>query len=107
VIVGKQSVGKSSLLEALTEIPFPVGDGLCTRFATRIISRRTTPGTPDMVAVSIENGDVNPFGDADGDGQTGNLELEVQHPITVNNFKDVIRQVCLVYIPRLLPNWLT
>lgn len=96
MIVGKQSVGKSSLLEALTEIPFPVGGGSCTRFATRIISRRTPPGTPDMVAVSIESGGVNPFSDSEDDGQTGSVELNVQHPITAENFKEVISQACLI-----------
>ncbi len=97
MIVGKQSVGKSSLLEALTEIPFPVGHGLCTRFATRIISRRTTPDTLDMVKVFIEPGDVNLFGESKGDGQTGSVELKVPSPMTAANFKDVINQACLVY----------
>ncbi|KAI0118153.1 interferon-induced GTP-binding protein Mx [Nemania sp. FL0031] len=36
VVCGDQSAGKSSLLEALTEIPFPRNDSLCTRFATEI-----------------------------------------------------------------------
>lgn len=54
MIVGQQSAGKSSLLQSLTDIPFPVGDGLCTRFATRIISRRSAPDTSDIVKVSIE-----------------------------------------------------
>ncbi|KAK6850581.1 hypothetical protein PG987_000215 [Apiospora arundinis] len=36
----KCALGKSSLLEALTEIPFPRNDNLCTRFATEIILRR-------------------------------------------------------------------
>jgi GTPase SAR1 family protein len=40
VVCGDQSAGKSSLLEALTEIPFPRNDNLCTRFATEIILRR-------------------------------------------------------------------
>jgi GTPase SAR1 family protein len=40
VVCGDQSSGKSSLLEALTEIPFPRNDNLCTRFATEIILRR-------------------------------------------------------------------
>ncbi|KAH6712291.1 P-loop containing nucleoside triphosphate hydrolase protein [Leptodontidium sp. MPI-SDFR-AT-0119] len=57
VIVGQQSAGKSSLLRSLTDIPFPVGDGLCTRFATRIISRRSAPDTADEVKISIEPGD--------------------------------------------------
>lgn len=40
VVCGEQSAGKSSVLEALTEIPFPRNDNLCTRFATEIILRR-------------------------------------------------------------------
>jgi GTPase SAR1 family protein len=40
VVCGDQSAGKSSVLEALTEIPFPRSDNLCTRFATEIILRR-------------------------------------------------------------------
>ncbi|KAF3050536.1 hypothetical protein E8E11_009925 [Didymella keratinophila] len=40
VVCGDQSSGKSSVLEAITEIPFPCKAGLCTRFATEIILRR-------------------------------------------------------------------
>lgn len=40
VVCGDQSAGKSSVLEALTEIPFPRSDNLCTRFATEISLRR-------------------------------------------------------------------
>lgn len=40
VVCGDQSSGKSSVLEAITEIPFPRKAGLCTRFATEIILRR-------------------------------------------------------------------
>ncbi|KAK6331211.1 hypothetical protein TWF696_003271 [Orbilia brochopaga] len=40
VVVGDQSSGKSSLLEGLTEISFPVASDLCTRFATQIVLRR-------------------------------------------------------------------
>ncbi|KAJ2993562.1 hypothetical protein NUW58_g1803 [Xylaria curta] len=40
VVCGDQSAGKSSTLEALTEIPFPRNDNLCTRFATEISLRR-------------------------------------------------------------------
>lgn len=36
IVCGDQSAGKSSVLEALTEIPFPRSDSLCTRFATEI-----------------------------------------------------------------------
>lgn len=37
VVVGDQSSGKSSVLEGLTNLPFPRDSGLCTRFATQII----------------------------------------------------------------------
>ncbi|KAH4065585.1 hypothetical protein HBI64_124770 [Parastagonospora nodorum] len=40
VVCGDQSSGKSSVLEAITEIPFPRKAGLCTRFATEIVLRR-------------------------------------------------------------------
>ncbi|KAI9831563.1 MAG: hypothetical protein M1819_004794 [Sarea resinae] len=56
VIVGDQSSGKSSLLQSLTDIPFPVAESLCTRFATRIISRRS-PSQEEITKISIqENG---------------------------------------------------
>lgn len=48
VACGDQSTGKSSLLEALTGIPFPRDTGLCTRFATQFILRRA-----DKVSISV------------------------------------------------------
>jgi hypothetical protein len=33
--------GKSSVLESFSELPFPRDSGLCTRFATQIIFRRS------------------------------------------------------------------
>ncbi|KAL4928186.1 dynamin family protein [Aspergillus undulatus] len=43
VVVGDQSSGKSSLLEGLTGLSFPVASELCTRFATQIVLRRASP----------------------------------------------------------------
>jgi hypothetical protein len=40
VVVGNQSSGKSSVLEGLTNLPFPKDSGLCTRFATQITFKR-------------------------------------------------------------------
>jgi hypothetical protein len=45
VVCGDQSSGKSSVLEAITEIPFPRKENLCTRFATEIVLRRDSSST--------------------------------------------------------------
>lgn len=42
VVVGDQSSGKSSLLEGLTGLNFPIASELCTRFSTQIVLRRTS-----------------------------------------------------------------
>jgi Dynamin family len=53
VVVGEQSAGKSSVLQAVTEIPFPINDNMCTRFATEIVLKRTPPGAQTEVTVTI------------------------------------------------------
>ncbi|MCJ1472546.1 hypothetical protein MMC13_001195 [Lambiella insularis] len=50
VVCGDQSAGKSSVLEALTEISFPVKENLATRFATEIILRRAAS---DSLSVKV------------------------------------------------------
>jgi GTP-binding protein EngB required for normal cell division len=54
VVVGDQSTGKSSVLNALTDIPFPRDSVKCTRFATQIRLRRS-----DKVETSIR---IIPYG---------------------------------------------
>jgi GTPase SAR1 family protein len=68
VVCGDQSAGKSSVLEALTEIPFPRKDNLCTRFATEIILRRahdevaTVKIVPDEARGPVEKAGIKKFG---------------------------------------------
>ncbi|KAI0509701.1 P-loop containing nucleoside triphosphate hydrolase protein [Xylaria bambusicola] len=50
IVCGDQSSGKSSVLEAISGVPFPVKSNLCTRFPTELILRRSS--TTDVV-VSI------------------------------------------------------
>lgn len=52
VVVGDQSSGKSSLLEGLTGLSFPVASDLCTRFATQLVLRRT-PHEQSSVHISV------------------------------------------------------
>ena len=40
IVVGKQSAGKSSVLEAISQVCFPVKATVCTRFATELTLRR-------------------------------------------------------------------
>lgn len=50
VVVGDQSSGKSSVLEGLIRKPLPRDSGLCTRFATQIIFKRSSS---ESITVSI------------------------------------------------------
>lgn len=53
VVCGDQSSGKSSVLEALSQVKFPMKDGLCTRFATEVILRKSETKS---ISVSIAPG---------------------------------------------------
>lgn len=53
IVCGDQSSGKSSVLEAISGIPFPKQDTLCTRFATEVILRRATI---EEISVSVVPG---------------------------------------------------
>jgi GTPase SAR1 family protein len=53
VVCGDQSSGKSSVLQSISGVKFPVNDGLCTRFATQVILRRSEKKSG---CVSIEPG---------------------------------------------------
>ncbi|XDG09727.1 hypothetical protein ABKA04_009342 [Annulohypoxylon sp. FPYF3050] len=48
IVVGDQSSGKSSVLEAISRVRFPVNDGLCTRFATELVLRTNNQTKVDV-----------------------------------------------------------
>lgn len=62
IVCGDQSSGKSSVLEAITEIPFPRKENLCTRFATEIILRRLPTAT---IAITITPDKLRPTEEQD------------------------------------------
>lgn len=53
VVCGDQSAGKSSVLEAITGIPFPRKEGMCTRFPTEIILRHSEASQSIVVTASV------------------------------------------------------
>ncbi|KAH6648581.1 P-loop containing nucleoside triphosphate hydrolase protein [Truncatella angustata] len=55
VVCGDQSSGKSSVLQAISGMSFPIKDNLCTRFATELILRHV-PDAPEKCKVSIQPG---------------------------------------------------
>lgn len=54
IVVGDQSSGKSSVLEAISGIRFPVDGDLCTRFATELVLRRASE-TKVNVSIQLAN----------------------------------------------------
>uniref|UniRef100_A0A7S3JVN6 Dynamin-type G domain-containing protein n=1 Tax=Aureoumbra lagunensis TaxID=44058 RepID=A0A7S3JVN6_9STRA len=54
-VMGDQSSGKSSVLEALSGIPFPRGSGLVTRCPVRLVMRRADSGTRWQAVASLES----------------------------------------------------
>lgn len=93
VVVGDQSSGKSSVLEALTELPFPRDSTLCTRFPTHIVFRRDP--TPRFLA------SIHPYGKVDPEKQKGILGFtttfeSVPLPMNPDVFTDVLSAVSLL-----------
>ncbi|KAI1355933.1 P-loop containing nucleoside triphosphate hydrolase protein [Xylaria sp. FL0043] len=56
VVCGDQSSGKSSVLQAISGMSFPIKDGLGTRFATELILRHVPDESPETCRVSIQPG---------------------------------------------------
>ncbi|KAK8015118.1 hypothetical protein PG990_008414 [Apiospora arundinis] len=62
IVVGDQSSGKSSVLEAISRVRFPVDDKLCTRFPTELVLR-TNDKT--KIEVHIQRQDQSPANGGD------------------------------------------
>ena len=88
VVVGDQSSGKSSVLEALTKLPFPRESGLCTRFATQITFRRSQE---THVIVS-----VIPAQDASEEHKTAARAWTINalRSVDTGSFASIMTQVC-------------
>jgi GTPase SAR1 family protein len=63
IVVGDQSSGKSSLLSAISGVPFPRKDNLCTRFATEVVLRRNDSLADVQITVTIISSSSRPYAD--------------------------------------------
>ncbi|KAJ4361747.1 hypothetical protein N0V83_010687 [Neocucurbitaria cava] len=82
VVIGDQSSGKSSLLEGLTGLSFPIASDLCTRFATQIVLRRA-PANEAEVRITIIPGP-----DAQGDEETLDYLLAFERTFSAEEFDE-------------------
>jgi interferon-induced GTP-binding protein Mx len=63
--MGDQSSGKSSVLEAISGIPFPRGSGLVTRCATQLTMKSVPEGYPWRAHVTVDWGKPQPSASGD------------------------------------------
>ena len=104
VVVGDQSSGKSSVLQAITKLPFPVDDKMCTRFATEVALQRSAG--PEYISVQIkaapaeedsgveDNDDLSAAGGAETIDDIECTTFPFGSQEFANEFKRVLAAVC-------------
>lgn len=90
IVVGDQSSGKSSVLQGLTNLPFPRDSGLCTRFATQIIFRRSADERVD-VRIKAAHGSTQDH--IDKVGQFKKIGLK---NLDQETFGNIMKEVCIL-----------
>lgn len=98
IVVGDQSSGKSSVLEAISRVKFPVDSDLCTRFATELILRRAVSNTFGISIQYADNATVaQPFHKSNVDmGALPDIIKEAKQSMGIHNgsktfSKDILR----------------
>ncbi|KAF9080697.1 hypothetical protein BGX23_001790 [Mortierella sp. AD031] len=83
-IIGDQSSGKSSVLEAITKLSFPRDKGMCTRFATLVNLRRNPALQEDVLSARI-----------DGEDAFNSLYSVIKAPMTFHGvIKEAVTKLC-------------
>jgi hypothetical protein len=85
--VGDQSSGKSSVLEGLTGLPFPRDSGLCTRFPTQIVFKRSKIQTTEASIMAAHGQDGSKI---DAISKFGKKQLEA---LDQKTFSDILAEV--------------
>src|ERR1700753_885864 len=91
VVVGDQSSGKSSVLEGLTGLPFPRDSGLCTRFPTQIVFKRSKKLTTEVSIIAAHGQDNLK---EDTTAKFGKKQLEALDQTT---FKNILAEVRTIF----------
>lgn len=96
VVVGQQSSGKSSVLEAFTGLPFPRNSGLCTRFATQIVFRRSKVSS---IAISIVAAKDSSPDHQQKTKEWGKKKLNEFNAVSFANTMNEVRFCCISFSP--------
>lgn len=92
VVVGDQSSGKSSVLEGLTNLPFPRDSGLCTRFATQITFRRDQKTSISVSIIAAPGATQEHVAATQKWVKTGLKALDAM------SFKEIMSEVCIPHV---------
>ena len=87
VVVGDQSSGKSSVLEGLTNLPFPRDSGLCTRFPTQIVFKRSVIARKEVSIMAAHGQEQSK---ADAVAKFGKIQLT---SFDEHSFSDLLAKV--------------
>ncbi|KAK6441314.1 hypothetical protein LTR95_002457 [Oleoguttula sp. CCFEE 5521] len=86
IVCGDQSSGKSSVLAAISGVPFPKKDDLCTRFATEVVLRRDDDMHDNRVSAAITPSSMRTSADRHAlDSFTRDLRSMNQLPTTMDD----------------------
>jgi hypothetical protein len=88
-VVGDQNTGKSSVLQAITEISFPVEGTMCTRFPIKISFRNTSE--KPTVKATILPGPISQHDDALME-RTKDFVMENEE-LTTEIMEEIVREV--------------
>ncbi len=123
IVVGDQSAEKSSVLEAISRVRFPIKDGDCTRCATELVLRKTrdtkiqvkiqgervddfviTAFSKDDLPGIVVGGAKQRLGVGDGDGDGDDSSTFTEEVLRVEISGPVVPQLTLVDLPGLCDN---